>query len=185
GGPAAVKEFIQQLPANLNVAFVYVQHIDTGQAETLIKMMSNAGHYPARIAKNGTVLINNTLTLVTAERSISIHENGTLVVNKSRWNGFYSPSINQVAANIARVYRQHSGIIVFTGMGDDGAASCRLIKQQGGKVWVQTPEQCTISSMPDAALKTKSVSFTGNPIELAAALTKLKQSAVKKRSTKV
>ncbi|RYZ94689.1 MAG: hypothetical protein EOO68_19850 [Moraxellaceae bacterium] len=31
GGPAAVKEFIQQLPANLNVAFVYVQHIDTGK----------------------------------------------------------------------------------------------------------------------------------------------------------
>ena len=67
GGPAAVKEFIHHLPANLNIAFIYVQHIDTGQAETLIKMMTNAGHYPAHIAKNGTVLINNTMTIVTAE----------------------------------------------------------------------------------------------------------------------
>ena len=181
GGPAAVKEFLQNLAPDLNIALVYVQHIDTGQAETLIRMMTNAGHYPACIARQGTVLINNTLTLITADRSINIHENGTLVINKSPWSGFYSPSINQVAANIARVYRKHSGIIVFTGMGDDGAASCRLVKQQGGKVWIQTPEQCTIASMPEAALKTKSVSFSGTPIELAVALTRLKQPAIKKR----
>jgi len=175
GGPAAVKDFIRQLPAQLNVAFVYVQHIDKGQAETLVKMMSSAGHYPVTIAKQGSVLTNNTITLVTAERSIHIHDNGTLVVNKSPWSGYYAPSIDQVTANIARVYRQRSGIIIFSGMGDDGAASCRLIKQQGGKVWVQTPEQSTIASMPDAALSTGTVSFMGSPQELANELGKLKR----------
>jgi chemosensory pili system protein ChpB (putative protein-glutamate methylesterase) len=174
GGPAAVKDFLKELPPALNIAFVYVQHIDTGQAETLIKMMGNAGHYPAVIARQGEVLINNTLTLVTAERSLQIHDNGTLLISKSPWSGFYAPSIDQVAANVARVYRQRSGIIIFTGMGDDGAASCRLIKQQGGKVWAQSPEQCTIASMPEEAIATGTVSFTGSPQELAKAMVKLK-----------
>jgi len=174
GGPAAVKDFLKQLPPELKVAFVYVQHIDSGQAETLVKMMSNAGHYPVRIAKQGSVLTDNSITLVTADRSVKIHDNGTLVVSKHPWGGCYSPSIDQVAANVARVYRQRSGMIIFSGMGDDGAASSRLIKQQGGKVWVQAPEQSTIASMPEAAIATGTVSFIGTPPELANALAKLK-----------
>lgn len=174
GGPAAVKDFLKSLPEALNIAFVYVQHIDSGQAETLIKMMNNAGHYPSSIAKQGTVLTNNTLTLMTTGRSVSIHDNGTLVFSPHPWAGFYAPSIDQVAANVARVYRHNCGIIMFTGMGDDGAASCRLIKQQGGKVWAQTPANCTSASMPDSAIATQSVSLVGTPQELAAALTRLK-----------
>ncbi|MGV8836125.1 chemotaxis protein CheB, partial [Cellvibrio sp.] len=42
GGPAAVKRFLAQLPANLGIAFLYVQHIDANQAATLNRMMSNA-----------------------------------------------------------------------------------------------------------------------------------------------
>lgn len=174
GGPAAVKDFLKQLPPGLKIAFVYVQHIGSSQADTLVKMMSNAGAYPVSIARQGSVLSDNTITLITADRSVNIHYNGTLVVDKKPWSGYYSPSIDQVAANIARVYRKRSGIIVFSGMGDDGAASCRLIKQQGGKVWVQTPEQCTIASMPDAAIATGTVSFIGSPPELADELAKLK-----------
>ncbi|RYY77389.1 MAG: chemotaxis protein CheB [Gammaproteobacteria bacterium] len=174
GGPAAVKDFLKRLPGGLKIAFVYVQHIDTGQAETLVKMMNGSGAYPASIARQGSVLSDNTITLITANRSVNIHNNGTLVVDKKPWSGYYSPSIDQVAANVARVYRKHSGMIVFSGMGDDGAASCRLIKQQGGKVWVQAPEQCTIASMPDAALATGAVSFAGSPVELADELARLK-----------
>lgn len=181
GGPAAVKDFLKQLPPQLNIAFVYVQHIDSGQAETLVKMMNGAGSYAASIAKQGSVLSDNTITLVTADRSVNIHDNGTLVVGKNPWAGYYSPSIDQVTANVARVYRQRSGIIVFSGMGDDGAASCRLIKQQGGKVWVQTPAQSTIASMPEAAIATGTVSFTGSPPELADALATLKSTKQTKR----
>ena len=175
GGPAAVKEFLKHLPAALNVSFIYVQHIDSGQADVLSKMMSNAGHYPSHIAQQGSVLVNNTLTLLTTGRSVSIHDNGTLVFSQQPWVGFYAPSIDQVAANVARVYRKRSGIIVFTGMGDDGAASCRLIKQQGGKVWAQTPASCISASMPDSAIATESVSLVGTPEELAAAFTQLKR----------
>lgn len=177
GGPAAVKDFLKALPPKLGIAFVYVQHIDSGQADTLIKMMGGAGHYPAQIARQGTVLVRDSLTLVTAESSLRIHDNGTLALDKTPWAGSYAPSIDQVGANVARVYRQRSGIIIFSGMGDDGAASCRLIRQQGGKVWVQTPGQSTIASMPDAALATGTVTFTGAPQELAAELARWRASA--------
>jgi chemosensory pili system protein ChpB (putative protein-glutamate methylesterase) len=128
GGPAAVKRFLAALPANLGIAFVYVQHIDANQAVTLNRMMTNAGSYPAMVATQGLVLEANSLTLVTARDSVELLANGTLVVNYGQtWKGDYAPSIDQVAANAAQIYRERSGLIIFTGMGDDGAASCRII----------------------------------------------------------
>jgi chemosensory pili system protein ChpB (putative protein-glutamate methylesterase) len=177
GGPAAVKRFLAQLPANLGVAFLYVQHIDANQAVTLNRMMSNAGHYPAMVATQGLVLEANSLTLVTARDPVEILANGTLAVNYGQsWKGSYAPSIDQIAANVARVYRARSGLIIFTGMGDDGAASCRLLKQVGGKAWAQAPDDCTSDSMPVSAIATGCVSLSGTPEFLARALAEQRQS---------
>jgi chemosensory pili system protein ChpB (putative protein-glutamate methylesterase) len=172
GGPAAVKDFLHYVPSGLGLAFLYVQHIDTNYAATLIKMMGGAGQYNAELASHGTVLQQDTLALVTAERRVDVMENGTLSVTAETWGGCYAPSVDQIAANVARVYRERSGLIIFSGMGDDGAASSRLIKQQGGQVWVQTPSSCASSSMPDAALAAGGVSFSGTSEELAHQLTR-------------
>lgn len=171
GGPAAVKEFLQHLPAEQNLALIYVQHIDAHYGATLLRMMGSAGRYAAQLATDGTVLQQDSLTLVSADRRVDILENGTLSISDERWTGCYAPSIDQVVANVARTYRDAGGLIMFTGMGDDGAASCRLLKQQGGQVWAQTPASCTSSSMPEAALATGCVNFTGTPVELAHQLT--------------
>ena len=176
GGPAAVKRFLAELPANLGIAFLYVQHIDANQAATLTRMMTGAGSYPAMVATQGLVLAPNSLTLVTARDPVAILENGTLAVNYGQsWKGNYAPSIDQIAANVARIYRERSGLIIFTGMGDDGAASCRLLRQVGGKAWSQSPDDCTSDSMPVSAIATGCVSLIGTPEYLAQELTKLKQ----------
>lgn len=174
GGPAAVKRFLAALPADLGVAFLYVQHIDANQAVTLNRMMTNAGSYPALVASQGLVLEANSLTLITAQDCVEVLGNGTLAIHYGRgWKGDYAPSIDQVAANVAQVYRESCGLIIFTGMGDDGAASCRLVKQVGGQVWVQRPDDCTSDSMPVCALATGCVGLSGSPEYLAKALAKL------------
>lgn len=181
GGPAAVKDFMAALPADLGVGFVYVQHIDGGQAEPLAKMIASACAYPVKVAAQGDLVEKNSITLITAASSVVIHENSTLLVSGKPWVGGYSPSIDQVVANVARVYRQKAGVIIFSGMGDDGAAGCRHIRQQGGQVWAQSPEQCGIASMPEAAIATGTVDFTGSPPELALAFVRTRQRQATKR----
>lgn len=171
GGPAAVKEFLAELPGDLGLAFIYVQHIDSHYTTTLVRMMNAAGRYPAELATHGAVLQPDSLVLVTADRRVDILDNGTLALTRELWGGRYAPSIDQVVANVARSYRERAGLIIFTGMGDDGAASSRLIKQQGGQVWVQSPGSCTSPSMPESALATNCVSYLGTPVELAQQLT--------------
>lgn len=166
GGPAAVREFISNLPPDLGLAFVYVQHIDNHYGATLVKMM-NASPYPASLAVQGAVLQENRMLIVTARERMEVLANGTLALNEAPWGGPYAPSADQFAANVAWVYGPRAGLIVFSGMGDDGASACRLIKQRGGQVWAQSPASCASSSMPDSALATGCVDFTGTPEQLA------------------
>lgn len=171
GGPAAVKSFIQQLPNDLPLAFVYIQHIDPKQGESLARSLGKSSSYPVEQAVNGSVLSAGKITLLTSRERVEVMPNKTLCVHEnSFWNGNYIPSIDQLTANIAHVYKQSCGLIMFTGMGDDGAASCRLLSQQGGTVWAQLPESATSDSMPSAAIATGCVSLTGTPEKLADAL---------------
>lgn len=170
GGPAAVNRFIQELPVDLSIAFLYVQHIDPRQGESLARSM-NRSAYICEVAENGSVLSAGKILLLTSKERIEVLPNKTLCLHKdSVWNGNYVPSINQLVANVASIYKQACGLIIFTGMGDDGAASCRLLSQQGGVIWAQSPESSTSDSMPQAAIATNCVSFTGTPEQLAQAL---------------
>ncbi|MDQ2076571.1 chemotaxis protein CheB [Marinimicrobium sp. ABcell2] len=170
GGPAAVKRFLSELPPDLGVAFLYVQHIDAHYTSTLVKMMSDSP-YPASLAVQGEVLQENRLFIVTAQERVEVLENGTFALSDGPWGGPYAPSVDQLVANVARVYGPRAGLIVFSGMGDDGASAGRLLKQRGGRIWVQSPDSCTSSSMPDMALATGCVSYNGTPEQLAQQLT--------------
>lgn len=177
GGPEAVKQFIQALPENLGVAFIYVQHIDSGFEKTLIDVMNRKGRYPAHEVKHGDVLQANSIAVLRSDQCVEILENGTLMVKDEPWPGPYSPSADQVIANVARNFPGRCGAIIFSGMGDDGAVSSRLMRQRGGSVWVQSPESCACASMPEAVIAINSkagsietgVDAIGSPQALASA----------------
>lgn len=177
GGPNAVKQFLGELPPKLDVGFIYVQHIDKAFNDTLVQVMSRHTHYPASIVQHGDVIKPNTVSIISPEHTTELLPNGTFSVKDKPWSGPYSPSVNGLVADVAHSYGNRGGAIIFTGMGDDGAASCRLLFRNGGKVWAQTPSSCTSDSMPEAAIGTRCVTFKGAPYLLAQELTRERQSA--------
>lgn len=169
GGPQAVREFVEALPAGLGIAFIYVQHIDSGFEVNLLKMLSRS-HYRAFLATQGDVLQPNTVAVMQSNYCLDILESGALMQRQRSWSGPYRPSVDQVMVNVARYYSGRSGAVVFSGMGNDGASGCRHMARHGCPVWVQSPDSCTVASMPEAALATGHVSAVGSPATLAGAL---------------
>lgn len=176
GGPATVKQFLSELPPRLDIGFVYVQHIDKGFDDTLAKVMSKHTNYPVHIVEHGDVIRSNEVAIIPADKNTEVAANGTFVVSDQTWTTRYNPSIDSVVADIAHHYGNRAGVIIFTGMGDDGTASCRMMSRKGGKVWVQTPSTCTSDSMPESVLETGCVEFKGSPYSLAQQLVKEMQS---------
>ena len=177
GGPNAVKQFLGELPPKLDVGFIYVQHIDKAFNDTLAEVMSRHTNYPATIIRHGDVIRPNSVAIVSPEHTTHLLPNGTFSVGDEKWLGQYTPSIDSIIADVAHSYGDRGGVIVFTGMGDDGAASCRMMHRKGGKVWAQTPSSCISDSMPVAVIATDCVDFKGAPYALAQHLVRDRQNA--------
>lgn len=170
GGPEAVKTFLSALPAGLPLTMVYGQHIETNFDQVLTSAVGASHNYPIRLLRGRSQLAAAQVSVVPADRQLRFLTRGEVVETRRPWKGQYQPVLDQVIAELARVYRERLGVIVFSGMCNDGEIGCRVAKACGAVVWVQSPESCMSADMPNAALKTGSVSFQGTPVELAQAL---------------
>lgn len=168
GGPEAVRRFLAVLPP-LPLALLYAQHIDPKFDLVLADALASTS-WPMLLCSGETRLVAGRVLVAPAERQIQLLAFDRVVATRQLWPGPYRPGINHIAAQVARQYRAAAGLIVFSGLCDDGAVGARVMQASGGTVWVQQPEDCIAPAMPEAALATGCVSFTGSPEQLAAAL---------------
>ncbi len=169
GGPEAVKEFLDALPEGLPVAFVYGQHIDAQFVPVLAKVLARHSHFKLMVARDGMSLHNGEVLIVPAEREVEFIE-GKVSICDHEWPGLYGPSIDQLILNMQHAF-QNSGVMLFSGMGNDGAEAVQsLIKKDDAEpvqIWTQSSETCANSAMPDSSRETGAVTFSGTPRELA------------------
>jgi chemosensory pili system protein ChpB (putative protein-glutamate methylesterase) len=170
GGPEALLEFVAHLPGDLPVSFVYAQHIDANFSGTLREVMSRSSGLTVHMLDEVELLVHGQLGIVPVAGSLVFKPLGKVVRSSEPWTGPFSPCINQVAEGVASIYRDCAGIIIFSGMGDDGAASCSMVRQHGGRVWAQEPASCICPAMPEAALASACVEYVAAPRSLAEAL---------------
>lgn len=170
GGPEAVKRFIDALPGELPIAMVYGQHIESNFDGLLASALGTKKHYPIQLVSGAKTLIEGQVYVVPVDHQLRFLSRGRVVETRKAWIGCYQPCLDQVIADLARVYRERLGVIVFSGMCNDGEIGCRVARANGATVWAQTPDSCLSPDMPNAAIGTGCVSQQGSPEQLAAAL---------------
>lgn len=173
GGPEAVREFIEALPGDLGIAFVYANHIERDYQAMLAQVMSKNGRYSAFAPKHGDLLQQDAIAVISPDFVTTLARDGSFNVRNTPWTGQYKPNLDQVVATTAVHFGATGGVIVFSGMCDDAAAACRIMRRCGGQVWVQEPDTCVSWTMPSAAsLAVGHADFVGSPTELAEQLTR-------------
>jgi chemosensory pili system protein ChpB (putative protein-glutamate methylesterase) len=169
-GPAAVKLFLDCLPAELPVAFILAQHIDHSFLETLAGVLCRDNNFACRVGYDGEQLSHGTVLIAPVEYAVTFSDTGRLVSTGSPWDGPYAPSIDQVIGNVSSRFADRAGAILFSGMGNDGSIAAPAMKQRGAPVWAQDADSCACSSQPDSVRETGCVSYSGTPEKLALAL---------------
>jgi len=167
GGPQAVRQFLSAITEDLPVAFILAQHIGANHVSLLAEQLNRVTAFNVLSGKTGYQLKHGEVVLTPADKQLSITKENSLSLTQSPPAAIYSPSIDNVMTEVARVYGDKAGTIVFSGMGDDGAKGCEAIADKGGIVWAQDIASCVVSSMPDQARKTGKVTYSANPEQLA------------------
>lgn len=173
GGPEAVQRFLERLAPDLPIAMVYAQHIESPSNTKLPKILKRNTPYVIERVTGKQLLAAGKVTVIPVEQQVQFLDHGEVVVTDGVWQGSFQPAVDQVIAELARIYRDRLGVIIFSGLCDDGVAGCRVAKACGATLWAQSPESCIGVDMPQAAINTGFVSKQGSPEQLADALTGL------------
>jgi chemotaxis response regulator CheB len=162
GGPGTVARFLAAVPPVPGVALLYAQHIHTRHLPQLRRWLDRDSGWRVGIAAAGDYLLEGSLSIAHPERLLRLHAERAVRVLPAPWPGPYRPSIDQLAESLALAYRERAGMIVFSGLGDDGVLGSQHLREQGGEVWIQDPAGCVASAMPEAVIARGAADYVGD-----------------------
>lgn len=173
GGPDALKRFLSEIPNDLPVAFIVAQHLGENFVSLLAEQLDRYTDFSVMVAKSGHVIRHNEVIVVPTDEQLMINPIGAIELKKIQGQSKYTPSIDATIDDVAARYKKAAGAIIFSGMCDDGVVGCESLIARGGQVWVQDPDSCVISAMPESVAKKVAVNFSGTPEMLAEQLVSL------------
>jgi two-component system, chemotaxis family, CheB/CheR fusion protein len=171
GGVEALQSFFAALPERTGAAFVVVMHLDPTHHSELSNIIAARTTMPVAQIGERQRLQADHVYVVAPDRRLQIidHEIASLQFDEPR--GRRSP-IDLSFRSLA----QQSGdgfAVILSGSGSDGALGARAVKEAGGIVLVQDPNEAGFSSMPRSVIANGAADFVLPARELAASLAEL------------
>jgi two-component system chemotaxis response regulator CheB len=153
GGPNALEEVLRNLPADLDLPIVVVQHMPEGFTRLLADRLAATTPFPASEAIPGTVLQPGRIWVAPGDRHMLVErcaEGVRLETNRHAPEHSCRPAVDVLFRSLAEAYGPAVLAVVLTGMGQDGLLGAERIVQAGGEVVVQDEETSVVWGMPGA-----------------------------------
>lgn len=158
GGLEALQLLFAKLPSNLGAAFVVVQHLSPDFKSLMSELLAKYTDMPVHQAQEGEQLETNHVYLIPAGKMMRIAENRIYLSDLPPGTRVNLP-INELFRTLAEDAKRKSIGIILSGTGSDGSRGILSIKEMGGLVIVQNPEEAQFDGMPASAINTGSVDF--------------------------
>ena len=157
GGPKALQSLIPKLPAKLNAPVLVVQHMPAGFTEALAGRLDSLSELQVKEAAEGDVLENGHVYLARGGRHMNVvRQVGKHVIHYTDDppREGVRPCANYMYESLADSGYDEILCVVMTGMGADGTAGIRNLKEKK-KITVisQNEETCTVYGMPRAVVQ--------------------------------
>jgi len=167
GGPESVREFLADLPRDYPALFLLAQHLGGEFVDMMTRQLAKATPLTIRTPTHGERVGHGEVVVVPTTHRLLVDAEGVIVLERNTQETPYSPSIDQVLRDVADRFGAGAGAIVFSGMSTDAVEGSQYLAEKGGRVYVQNPDTCVVSSMVDAVVEAGVVGFVGSPKELA------------------
>ena len=152
GGLSALQTFLREIPAGTGAAYVVIVHLEPAHASELAEILARKAHIPVRQVDKRMTLEPDNIYVIPPNRQLRVvnGEIDSLAFDEPR--GRRSP-IDLFFRSLAD---QHGDgfAVILTGAGSDGAVGAKAIKEAGGIILVQDPDEAEYPSMPRSAIAT-------------------------------
>jgi len=148
GGIAPLYVLLSQLPKNLPVPVIILQHIEELYSEILAEDLNEYTELEVKEAKEGDVLQNGIAYLAPGNYHIQIKksdgDNRIFLSQQSDVAGF-RPSIDVLLDSVAKQFGPNTLTVFLSGGGGDGTEGAKVIDIIGGQIIVQNKQTSLLS----------------------------------------
>jgi len=173
GGPLVLQKIISELPKNIPVPLLIVQHISNGFTVGFVEWLKNTTNFPLHIASQGEYALPGHGYVAPDGLHMGV-ENGPRIVlsNHTPENGL-RPSVAFLFRTAANIFGSCAVGVLLTGMGRDGAEELKLMKNKGAITIAQNEESSAVFGMPGEAIKLNAAMHILSPVDISTFFTTL------------
>lgn len=157
GGPDALAQVIPDLPANLPVPVLVVQHMPERFTASLAARLNEASELEVVEAVEGATLQPGQVVIAKGGKHLGLDQFGTsdakIHLSEEGLEHGCRPAVDFTLRSVVQRYHGNILVVILTGMGKDGASGCALVRSHGGRVIAQHPDGCTVYGMPKAVVQ--------------------------------
>lgn len=153
GGPNALTAVLSALPEDFPVPVLVTQHMPEGFTAAFADRLDRASKIKVAEAAGGEHLLAGTAWLAPGGRHLEVAREGARLVTKltdDEPENSCRPAVDPLFRTAAWALGPRVLAVVLTGMGKDGLAGARVIRDEGGVVAVQDEETSVVWGMPGA-----------------------------------
>jgi two-component system chemotaxis response regulator CheB len=171
GGPPALATILADLPSDLRVPVLVIQHMADGFVEGLASWLDGLSPLPVVMAENGRRLMPGIVHVAPAKLNTVLRPGLRIELCEPPAGQFHVPGVDAAFASAAAVCGSAAVGVLLTGMGRDGAEGLRVMHDSGALTIGQDEPTSVVWGMPAAAQALGAVEVELPLSEIAAALT--------------
>lgn len=173
GGPPALQKILNGLPGSFPVAVLIVQHMAAGFLPGMMEWLRETSGIPLGIAVDGERALPGHAYFAPDGFHMGIGKNGIINLSEEEYEHGARPSVSYLFRSVARNYGGKAIGVILTGMGRDGAAELKLLKENGCITIVQDKDSSAVYGMPAAARELDAAVYELSPAQIPPALIEL------------
>lgn len=152
GGPPALNKVLSRITNKFPLPILIVQHITVGFGQGLVDWLSTTIGPHVIEAKDGVLPLPGHIYIAPDNYHLLVDNTGRLKLSSGLPIKGHRPAANLLFETVGQYYGPTALGIILTGMGDDGTAGMKILKQERGFCIAQDEASCVVFGMPKAAI---------------------------------
>ncbi|TMI35764.1 chemotaxis protein CheR [Candidatus Bathyarchaeota archaeon] len=172
GGLEAFTQLLRELPSDVNMALVLVQHLDPTYKSMLTELLSRTTNLTVLEVTDGVRVKPRHVYVIPPNTAMTISERVLHLTPRIEVDGKHMP-IDHFLLSLAKDQKSRAIGVILSGTSMDGIQGLRAIKDEGGITIAQDEQSAKYYDLPRSAVAAGCVDLVLRPEDIAQELVKL------------
>ncbi|HWC19566.1 MAG TPA: chemotaxis protein CheB, partial [Terriglobales bacterium] len=150
GGFEAFSKLLKAVPAEPNLALIFIPHLDPTHESAMVELLSRSARFPVVQAASGIRVAINTLYVLPPNSDLTISKGILYLGQREAVRGQHMP-IDTFFRSLAEDQTLNAVGVILSGTATDGTLGLAAIKNEGGITFAQDPQSAKYDGMPNSA----------------------------------